>query len=102
MLAPKTGAMATVWGGLGPQIQASRTFAPPSPAVGYPPAGAILTKDTMYRQQKYQAAAHVNMASLDVDRQLEQVQTSVVMAHQANMLAKKSVPIARRQKRRCD
>lgn len=105
---------ATVWGGLGPQITASRTFAPPPPAVGYPPAGAILTKDTLYRQPNYQAtagfnwslatfgriraaAAHVNIATLDLDRQLEQVQTSVVAAHQASVLAKKAVPIARQQ-----
>jgi outer membrane protein TolC len=105
---------ATIWGGLGPQVQASRTFTPSPPAVGYPPAGAPLTKDTLYRQQKYlvtagfnwslatfgrirTAAANVSIASLDLDRQLEQVQTSVVAAHQASILAKKAVPIARQQ-----
>lgn len=105
---------ATIWGGLGPQIQASRTFAPSPPAVGYPPAGAPLTKDTLYRQQKYfvtagfnwslatfgrirTAAANVSIAALDLDRQLEQVQTSVVAAHQASIFAKKAVPIARQQ-----
>ncbi len=105
---------ATIWGGLGPQVQASRTIAPSPPAVGYPPAGAALTKDTLYRQPKYSAtagfnwslatfgrirtaAANVSIASLDLDRQLEQVQTSVVAAHQASILAKKAIPIARQQ-----
>lgn len=105
---------ATIWGGLGPQIQASRIYAPPPPAQGYPPAGAALTKDTLYRQPKYQATAgfnwslatfgrirtataNVSIASLDLDRQLEQVQAAVVAAHQASILAKKSIPIAQRQ-----
>lgn len=105
---------ATIWGGLGPQMQASRTYAPPAPAVGYPPGGAALTKDTMYRQPKYlatggfnwslatfgrirTAAANVNIASLELDRQLEQVQAAVVTTHQASVLAKKAIPIAQQQ-----
>jgi multidrug efflux system outer membrane protein len=105
---------ATIWGGLGPQLQATRVYAPPPPATGYPPAGAALTKDTMYRQPKYQAtggfnwslatfgrirsaAANVNVASLEVDRQLEQVQAVVVTTHQAVLVAKKAVPIAKQQ-----
>jgi outer membrane protein TolC len=105
---------ATIWGGLGPQVQATRVYAPPAPAAGYPPAGAALTKDTMYRQPKYQAtggfnwslatfgrirtaAANVSVAALEVDRQLEQVQAAVVTAHQAVIVAKKAVPIASQQ-----
>ena len=104
----------TIWGGLGPQIQASRTYARPPPAFGYPPGGAAFTKDTLYRQSKYQgsagfnwslatlgriktAAANVNIAALEVDRQLEQVQSAVVTTHQASILAKESIPLARQQ-----
>lgn len=107
---------ATIWGGLGPQIQASRTYAPPAPAFGYPPAGGALTKDTLYRQPRYQAnagfnwslatfgrirtaTANVNIASLEIDRHLDQVQASVVTAHQASVVAKKAIPIAQQQVR---
>lgn len=105
---------ATIWGGLGPQLQATRVYAPPAPAMGYPPVGAALTKDTMYRQTQYQAtggfnwslatfgrirtaAANVSIAALEVDRQLEQVQSAVVTTHQASILAKNSIPIAQQQ-----
>jgi hypothetical protein len=71
---------ATVWGGLGPQVQAARTFLTP------PPASAMV--DTMYRQQKYvatggfnwsattfgrikSAIANVKIAELDLDRELD-------------------------------
>ena len=74
---------ATTWGGLGPQVLASRTFGPK------PPAHA--TPDTEYRQSIYTAGggfnwslatfgriktatANANIAGLEVDRQLEQVQ----------------------------
>lgn len=113
---------ATIWGGLGPQVQASGTFAPPPPAVGYPLAGAAGTRPTLYRQQRYlvtagfkrslatfgrirTAAANVSVASLDLDRQWEQVQTSVVAAHQASISPKRPSrsPGSRlnRLKRRC-
>jgi outer membrane protein len=107
---------ATIWGGLGPEIQASRTYAPSAPSFGYPPAGGALTKDTLYRQPRRQVAAgfnwslatfgrirtataNVSIAALEVDRQLDHVQASVVTAHQANIVAKKSIPIAGQQAR---
>ena len=97
---------ATIWGGLGPQVQASRTFAP------RPPADAAV--DTMYRQPIYlanggfnwsaatfgrirTAAANVDIASTDVDRHLDEVQASVVTAHQASLNAKRTIPLAQQQ-----
>lgn len=97
---------ATVWGGLGPQVHAARTFLTP------PPASAMV--DTMYRQQNYvatggfnwsaatfgrikSAVANVKIAELDLDRELDQVGSAVVSAHQASLTAAKLVPIARQQ-----
>lgn len=97
---------ATTWGGLGPQVLASRTFGPK------PPAHA--TPDTEYRQSIYTAGggfnwslatfgriktatANANIAGLEVDRQLEQVQGTVVTAQQASITAKKTIPIAQRE-----
>ena len=105
---------ATIWGGLGPQVTASRTFAPRPPAQ--------VTSDTEYRQPIYTvaggfnwsaatfgriraAAANAKIAELDVERQLDLVQAAVVTAHQTSLAAKKTIPIAQqevvRRKRRC-
>jgi outer membrane protein TolC len=97
---------ATTWGGLGPQVQATRTFAPP------PPSGALV--DTMYRQQLYQvtagfnwsaatfgriktATANAKIAGLDLDRKLDEVQGGVVTAHQTSLTARKIIPIAQKE-----
>lgn len=97
---------ATVWGGLGPQVQAARTFGPP------PPSRAIA--DTMFREQKYvatggfnwsaatfgrikSAVANVNIAGLDLDRELDEVRAAVVSAHQASLTAAQLIPIAKQQ-----
>jgi outer membrane protein TolC len=97
---------ATVWGGLGPQVLAVGTLAPP------PPAGA--PADTMYRELKYLAAggfnwsagtfgqiksavANVKIAGLDLDRKLDQVRAAVVSAHQASLTAAQLIPIAKQQ-----
>ena len=97
---------AAVWGGLGPQIQAAQTFAPP------PPTRAAV--DTLYRQRKYvatggfnwsiatfgrikSAIANVELAGLDLDHQLDQVRAAVISAHQASLTASKLIPIASQQ-----
>ena len=97
---------ATAWGGLGPQVLASRTFGPKPPA--------RVTADTEYRQSIYvagggfnwslatfgrikTATANAKIAGLEVDRQLEQVQAAVVTAQQASLTAKKTIPIARQE-----
>ena len=43
------------------------------------------------------AAANVDIASTDVDRQLDEVQASVVQAHQASLNAKRTIPLAQQQ-----
>src|SRR5262249_39142758 len=82
---------ATVWGGLGPQITATRTF------TKRPPAKTLA--DTEYREQTYvatggfdwsaatfgrirTAVANAKIAELDAERQLDLLQASVVAAHQ--------------------
>jgi len=97
---------ATIWGGLGPQAQAAGVLAP------RPPAGRLV--DTEYRQPIYNttggfnwslatfgriktAAANVNIAALNVDRQLDQVQAAVVTAHQASLTAAKLIPRAKQE-----
>ena len=97
---------AATWGGLGPQVVASRTFGPKPPAQ--------VTADTEYRQSIYTASggfnwslatfgriktatANANIAGLEVDRQLEQVQAAVVTAQQASLSAEKTIPIARQE-----
>jgi outer membrane protein TolC len=94
---------ATLWGGLGPQVQATRTFQPA------PPAATVA--DTEYRQQTYvvtggfnlsaqifgrikSAMANARLAGLDLDRQLDKVHAAVVSAHQASITAAKIIPIA--------
>jgi outer membrane protein TolC len=97
---------ATMWGGLGPQAQATGVLATK------PPAGRLV--DTEYRQPIYtatggfnwslatfgrikSAAANVNIAALNVDRQLDQVQAAVVTAHQASLTAAKLIPRAKQE-----
>jgi outer membrane protein TolC len=97
---------ATLWGGLGPQAQSMGILAT------RPPAGSVV--DTMYRQPIYRttggfnwsaatfgriksATANVNIAALDLNRQLDQVQATVVSAHQASLTAGKLIPIAKQQ-----
>jgi outer membrane protein TolC len=97
---------ATMWGGLGPQAQATGVLAPK------PPAGRLV--DTEYRQPIYtatggfnwslatfgrikSAAANVNIAALNVDRQLDQVQAAVVTAHQASLTTAKLIPRAKQE-----
>ena len=94
---------ATFWGGLGPQVQATRTFQPA------PPAGRLA--DTEYRQQRYVAAgsfnvgaqifgriktaiANAKLSGLDADIQLDKARAAVVSANQASITAGKLIPIA--------
>lgn len=96
----------TIWGGLGPQAQAAGVLAP------RPPAGRLV--DTEYRQPIYNttggfnwsaatfgriksATANVDIAALNVDRQLDQVQAAVVTAHQASLTAAKLIPKAKQE-----
>jgi outer membrane protein TolC len=97
---------ATIWGGLGPSVQATRTVAP------RPPAQTLA--DTEYRQPIYTVAggfnwsaatfgriraatANVKIAELDVERQLDLVEAAVVAAHQTSLTAKKTIPIAQQE-----
>lgn len=97
---------ATIWGGLGPQGQEIGVLAP------RPPAGRVV--DTEYRQPIYNAtggfnwslatfgriksaAANVNIAALNVDRRLDEVQAAVVTAHQASLTAAKLIPRAKQE-----
>jgi outer membrane protein TolC len=94
---------ATLWGGLGPQVQAAGIVRPA------PPAETVA--DTEYRQQTYAvtggfnlsaqifgriktATANAKLAGLDMDRQLDKVRAAVVSAHQASITAAKLIPIA--------
>jgi outer membrane protein TolC len=94
---------ATLWGGLGPQVQAASLVRPA------PPAETMA--DTEYRQQTYAvtggfnwsaqiigriktAMANAKLAGLDLDRQLDKVRAAVVSAHQASITAVKLIPIA--------
>jgi outer membrane protein TolC len=97
---------ATIWGDLGPQIQASRTFAPAAPA-----SDAV---DTLYRQPVYHvtggfnwsaatfgrirtATANANIAGLELDRKLDLLQAAVVTAHQTALTARKTIPFAQQE-----
>jgi len=97
---------ATLWGGLGPQVQAARTFEP------QPPAHSAV--DTLYREQKYiatggfnwsaatfgrikSAVANEKIAGLNLSRALDQVRAAVVSAHQASLTAAQLIPIAKQQ-----
>jgi outer membrane protein TolC len=96
----------TVWGGLGPQINAFRTFTtrPPSKTLS----------DTLYRERTYvatggfnwsaatfgrirTAVANAKIAEIDAERQLDLVQAAVVSAHQTSLIAKKKLPFARQE-----
>jgi outer membrane protein TolC len=94
---------ATLWGGLGPQVQAAGIVRPA------PPAETVA--DTEYRQQTYAvtggfnlsaqifgriktATANAKLAGLDLDRQLDKVRAAVVSAHQASITAEKLIPLA--------
>lgn len=97
---------ATVWGGLGPQINAFRTF------TRRPPAKTLA--DTLYREKTYVATggfdwsaatfgrirtaiANAKIAEIDAERQLDLVQAAVVTAHQASLTAKTKIPLARQE-----
>jgi outer membrane protein TolC len=97
---------ATIWGGLGPQTQATGVLAPK------PPAGRLV--DTEYRQPIYTAtggfnwslatfgriktaAANVDAAALSADRKLDEVQAAVVTAHQASLTEAKLIPKAKQE-----
>jgi outer membrane protein TolC len=96
----------TIWGGLGPQIDAFGTFTTP------PPANSL--SDTMYRQRTYVATggfnwsaatfgrirtaiANAKIAKTEAERQLDLVQAAVVTAHQTSLIARKKIPLARQE-----
>ena len=93
----------TIWGGLGPQVAATENIAPKAPA--------HLLFDTEYRKQLYQvnagfnwslatfgriktAKANSNIAGLEVERHLDQVQSSVVASQQTALTNKRTIPFA--------
>jgi len=97
---------ATIWGDLGPQIQATRTFAPS------PPTNTAV--DTLYRQPIYHmtggfnwsaatfgrirtATANANIAGFELDRKLDLLQAAVVTAHQTALTARKTIPFAQQE-----
>jgi outer membrane protein TolC len=105
-LASQADTGSTLWGGLGPQVVAQRTF------FGAPPANQAA--DTLYTQQTYSATvgfnlsaeifgriktatANARIAGIDVDAQLDKVRAAVVSAHQASITAAKLIPIADRE-----
>jgi hypothetical protein len=90
---------ATIWGGLGPQVAAARTFGV------HPPARSLA--DTEYREQTYfasggfnwsaatfgrikTATANAKIAELEVARELDQIQAAVVTAHHNKTNTKES------------
>ena len=96
----------TVWGGLGPQIEAFGRLTTP------PPAKTL--SDTLYREKTYvvkggfnwsaatfgrirTAIANARIAETDAERQLDLVQAAVVTAHQTSLIAKKKVPLAKQE-----
>lgn len=98
---------ATLWGELGPQFQATYSFA------GFA-AYATGQSNALYTQQKASAgagfalgpstygqinvaAANKNLASVNVASQLDQIRAGVVSAHQATITAAKLIPIATQQ-----
>jgi outer membrane protein TolC len=97
---------ATIWGDLGPQVQATRTFAPS------PPANNAV--DTLYRQPVYHvtggfnwsaatfgrirtATANAKIAGLELDRKLDLLQAAVVTSHQTALTARKIIPFAQQE-----
>jgi outer membrane protein TolC len=96
----------TVWGGLGPQINAFGRLTTP------PPAKTL--SDVLYRERTYVASggfnwsaatfgrirtaiANAKIAETDAGRQLDLVQAAVVTAHQTSLIAKKKVPLAQQE-----
>jgi outer membrane protein TolC len=96
----------TIWGGLGPQIDAFGTLTTP------PPANTL--SDTLYRERTYVATggfnwsaatfgrirtaiANAKIAKTEAERQLDLVQAAVVTAHQTSLIAKKKIPLARQE-----
>jgi outer membrane protein TolC len=96
----------TVWGGLGPQINASAMLRTP------PPAKTL--SDALYREDTYRvqagfnwsaatfgrirtAIANAKIADINAERQLDLVQAAVVTAHQTSLIAKKKIPLARQE-----
>jgi outer membrane protein TolC len=96
----------TVWGGLGPQINAFGRLTTP------PPAKTL--SDTLYRERTYRvtagfnwsaatfgrirtAIANAKIADIDAERQLDLVQAAVVTAHQTSLIAKKKIPLAQQE-----
>jgi outer membrane protein TolC len=105
--AAKSDSGATVWGGLGPQLQAGYTF-------GGLQGRAAGRSFGMHEQQKAgigasfafglstfgqvkTASANEKSAEIDVRRQLDEVRAAVVSAQQASDANSKLIPIARRQ-----
>jgi outer membrane protein len=98
---------ATIWGELGPQFQASYSFAglaahttgqdgalnARQQAAGT--AGFALGASTF--GQLNTATANRNLASLDVESRLDQIRATLVSAHQASLAAAKLIPIATQQ-----
>jgi outer membrane protein TolC len=98
---------ATIWGELGPQFQASYSFAglaahttgqddalrTQQKAAGS--AGFVLGASTY--GQINNATANRNVASLNVESRLDQIRAAVVSAHQACITAAKLIPIAVQQ-----
>jgi outer membrane protein TolC len=98
---------ATIWGELGPQFQASYSFAglaahttgqdgalhAQQKAAGT--AGFALGASTY--GQINTATANRNLASLNVESQLDHTRAAVVSAHQASITAAKLIPIAAQQ-----
>jgi outer membrane protein TolC len=98
---------ATVWGDLGPQFQASYTFAGLA-------AHTTGQDDALHEQQRVAgtagfalgastfgqvntANANRNAASLNVESELDRIRADVVSAHQASITAAKLIPIALQQ-----
>jgi outer membrane protein TolC len=98
---------ATTWGELGPQFQASYSFAGlAAHTTGQDgalnarqqetgTAGFALGASTF--GQLNTATANRNLASLDVESRLDQIRATLVSAHQASIAAAKLIPIATQQ-----
>lgn len=98
---------ASIWGGIGPQLQAAytvgalgteihgREFHPREVQRASASAGFALGVST-FGQVKI-ADANVRSAALDVERQLDQVRAEVVAAQQSSLTQAALIPIAREQ-----
>ena len=104
--AADAGVGSTIWGGLGPSINAFRSFSSP------PPAKSL--NDTLYRDQTYVATggfefsaatfgrirtaiANAGIAKTEAERALDVAQAAVVTAHQATLTAREKLPLARQE-----